>query len=431
MRYLKDSVTAGGRQWRIIAQTNSAETFVVEGEQAYAFESVKDAYSFVEFAYRTAADMRNLQPGQNYTITMADGTDKAVMVQQQTPQGVMMTDTQTGETLNVPHVQTGAEPKPAQPGKQMVQPGQPQMNGGAPAATPVSPENVTDRGYALTKSDLPKWAKVFSDECLNCGKVTMHLDEAGRCPECKPHKVRASEFGKTPHNCKHDGRHLNYKNPSDAEKFCPDCGMVYAASSNRKEDLSDEEMAEQVKITNDIVDELIEEEKAEKAKKDKKAKIVRASDILRRAAAPMPGQQAMPSAETSNDTQSGLDQQMNEKPSSDFAEKPSNDTAVGGKRQLTPHEIIEEAENLIRNALVKGVRIGADELQEYMSQQYNNTTNELLQGIAIAWQKVEYEESMEDGSEPKDQFGPKGPIDKSQLAGLVPENGPVQSPKML
>lgn len=510
MRYLKSRVAYGGREWRVIAQTNAPETYVVDGDTAYEFANERAAQQFVAAQYRKIADFTGMQPGNSYTLTMQDGTTKQVTVQQQGPQGVTFTDAQTGETMMVPHVQTGAEPKPAMPGKQTAKPPGP---GGAVDAPGQqygpSPENVTS---ALCKNDMRREGKVFSDECLTCGKVTHHLDESGVCPSCQhkkasvkvavitggpgsyhvkseegknlggPYKTReeaehrlkqveyfkhkgkktagcdsdyweegddcrcpihqkksmrvlasdrydqwmrnkqvrtpprptinctcagaydrycpehgaqtvnravrvtAAEVGREPYNCKMDHTYLLRKNPSDPERYCPNCGMVYAAQR------------------------------------------VTARDIIANPA-PMPGQQGMPSQEVANDSQAGLSQELNEKSADDFAEEPEsqaqNPTA---KRTLTPHEIIEEAESLIRNALAKGVKIGAEDLEDYMQQQYNNTPQELLQGIALAWEKVQYENDAESGRppEPQRQMGPRGPG-----AGLTPQDEVVQSPKML
>lgn len=551
MRYLKDKVAFGKREWRIVAQTNAPETFVVDGETAYEFAGEREAYQFVIAQYRKVADLRSMQPGQSYSMTMQDGTTKQVTVQQQGPQAVTFTDAQTGETMTVPHFQTGAEPKMTQPNRPNAKPPGP---GGAVDAPGQqygpSPENITG---ALCKADLSRTGRVFSDSCLNCGNQTKHLDDEALCPSCKtasarvsmnnlyfcpqcntsrtvmldpegdeihryyrgrvvrqlscehytdvnedskqptwPHRqtaairvtagdvlpfdpskrrlktlpkaqpaksapeqmvtvykfpngfgqeaqhmygwlmnpgeygaffdpawgntqggemeiqlpasqvaklrelqqsnparwgnptamrVSATDVGREPFYCKHDHSYLLRKNPSDPERYCPNCGMVYAAQR------------------------------------------VTAREVL--ADAPMPGQQGMPSGDVANDSQSQLSNQMNEKGRDDFAEAPEGQ-GPNAKRTLTPHEIIEEAESLIRNALVKGVKIGAEDLQDYMRQNYNNTPNELLQGIALAWQKVTYEEDAEADRPPQSQMGPKGPG-----AGLTPENEIVQSPRML
>lgn len=62
-----------------------------------------------------------------------------------------------------------------------------------------------------------------------------------------------------------------------------------------------------------------------------------------------------------------------------------------GKRRLTRHEIVVEAETLIRNALAGGSKIGLQELVSFMVEQYANTQDELYQGAEMAYQKVEWE----------------------------------------
>jgi hypothetical protein len=484
VKFLLDRVAVGKREWRIVADTRQPTAWVIDGKNVYEFASNRDALQYVVGEYRRIADLRSMQPGQNYTLTMSDGTTKMVQVQNQTNDGVQVLDPNSGQSMMIPHIQPGAEPKPAQAPQQggagqTPKPNQPQNQ----AATPVSPENQTDRTYSLALGDL---------------------------------KVTASEYGRTPQNCKHDGTHLNRKNPSDPEKFCPDCGMVYAAERKKAtwEDIAKEEKA-RIKLW---------QEKNKKKKKDddgevpkaakvavitggpgsyhvkseegknlggpyktreqaehrleqveyfkhkgktagcdsdywmegddcscplhrkKKARtafrawknrerIVHAFDII--AQPPMPGNQAMPSGDVSNEGQTIV---RDEKSPADFAEEPdehnpTNKTDPNAKRKLTPHEIIEEAESLIRNALVKGVKIGAAELSDYMTTYYNNPPDELMQGIALAWQKVQYEEQMES---PGDQnapggegFGPKPPTTPEEAAQFAPRNGPIRTRNML
>lgn len=62
-----------------------------------------------------------------------------------------------------------------------------------------------------------------------------------------------------------------------------------------------------------------------------------------------------------------------------------------GKRRLSRHEIVNEAETLIRNAFAAGQKIGLQELVSFMVDQYANTQDELYQGAEMAYQKVEWE----------------------------------------
>jgi hypothetical protein len=61
-------------------------------------------------------------------------------------------------------------------------------------------------------------------------------------------------------------------------------------------------------------------------------------------------------------------------------------------RKLTRHEIVQEAETLIRNALYRGTNIGAWDLVKYLQDQYSNKRQELYEGVLQAWRKVEWED---------------------------------------
>lgn len=472
MKFLRDRVAFGSHEWRIIADTRSSTTVVVDGRRAYEFASPQGAYDFVSSAYRRVADMRNMQPGQSYNLTMSDGSTKMVTVQNNTAQGVNVLDPSSGETMTIPHVQTGAEPKPVQP----VKPNNAGSPGG-PTATPnqgVSPENVT------------------SSRMLCAGDM----------------RVTAADIGREPYNCKHDNGYLYRKDPSAPEKYCAQCGMVYAAErktagrcqtcgggdkscKNCKgkpitpwegswaEKMQKEREQRQKKSAGCDSDYYVEGDdcNCDIHRKDKKAKIisqekecvncgasgrelndngeckkcqrramfrrwkneeriVRAFDVIAAQPAAMPQNQGMPSGEVVNE---GETLNMSEKGPGEFAEDPETQTPrptdPNAKRKLTPHEIIEEAESLIRNGLVKGIKIGADELQEYMGQYYNNGIEELMQGIALAWQKVQYEEGMERGTGDPNApqgpgFGPKPPTSPEEALQQAPKNGPIQTRRL-
>jgi hypothetical protein len=594
VKFLLDRVAAGDQEWRIVADTRQPTAWVLDGRHVYEFANKRDALQHVVSEYRRVADLRSMQPGQNYNLTMQDGSTRMVQVQNQTPDGVQVLDPNSGQTMMIPHVQPGAEPKPAQAPQQAgasgqtPKPNQPQNQ----AASPVSPENQTDRTYALGLNDL---------------------------------RVTASEYGRTPQNCKHDGTHLNRKNPSDPEKFCPDCGMVYAAERKKAtwEDIAKEEQArikqedekrkkekkevpraakvaytpgppeagkfyfcsrcntsrtamldregqevhraladgtvvrylsckhptaiddapvqpawqpkgwqpkmaalkcekcDALAVANDILCAKHRREYEESGAREKngatktavitggpgsyhvkseegknlggpyksreqaehrlkqveyfkhkggktagcdsdyyvegddcscplhrkkkardafrawknRERIVHAFDLI--AEPVMPGNQAMPSGDQANE---GETLKMDEKGPADFAEEPESQPSTqdpNAKRRLTPHEIIEEAESLIRNALVKGVKIGAAELSDYMTTYYNNPPDELMQGITLAWQKVQYEEKMEGGGQGDpnapggEGFGPKPPTTPEQAAQMAPRNGPIRTKSML
>jgi hypothetical protein len=605
MKFLLDKVAYGLQEWRILGDTRNTVTLVVTGDRALEFANRREAFNYVAAKYRQAADMRNLQPGQSYNLSMSDGTTKTVQVQNNTPQGINVMDPASGEVMTIPHLQQGAEPTPAQSQKPKI-PGSP----GGPTPTPnsgpssygASPENVTS---ALCADDLSR--------------------------------VTAAELGREPYNCKHDGGYLYRKDPSAPEKYCAQCGMVYAANNTIEEmertavitggpgsyhvkseegknlggpyktreqaehrlkqveyfkhkgdrtagkcetcgggnksckkchgkpitpwkgSWADEQSKkagcdsdyfvegddcdcpahakkaawspfdeapvfpegkpkvewrpyrcmncgkEKMISTNhlgrvsDYCDncswkpsfgnpeyqvpgpggrtyrpfeyagpsdrtvlqsrnaKIISEEKecsncgghgdlddrglCKKCRRKamfrawkNKERIVTAFEVIGADPA-MPGQQAMPSAETSN---MGETLKMDEKSPGEFAEEGETQPAgdINAKRQLTPHEIIEEAESLIRNALVKGVKIGADELSEYMSSYYSNGVQELMQGIALAWQKVQYEEGMEKGQQgdpnaPQGEgFGPKPPTTPEEAAQMAPKNGPIQTRRL-
>ena len=577
MRYVKDKVVKGKREWRIVAQTNSPETFVVdETLTAYAFANERDAYDYVIGEFSKTALYKDMQPGQNYSIQMADGTTRQVQVNSQTPQAVNMMDTQTGESLMVPHVQQGAEPQAAQPSAPTATPqpsqlrGQPgagttQPSGTTPAAgnTPpqeedysvqhISPPGQNKRQYALSSheerwdkhrlpetppcptcggpgirtgdlgnrryyrchscrkafSQLIRSAKVFTEECLNCGTHTQMLDDSGSCRRKGGRrgveKKAIITGGPGSYHVKsEEGKNLGgpYKSREEAERRLKQVEYFKHKKPKGKkvsarEVLSFAPMPELVEYsrhtgaTFNVFDEppVFPEGKPKRALRPYRCMncghekmiqtnhlgrvndycencswkpsfgnpdyaipfggrtyrpfeyagpnertVIQTTEAGRITArevlsfAPMPELQAMPSGSVANDSQSQLRDQMNEKSPSEFSEEEETSKAnPAAKRELTPHEIIDEAESLIRNSLAKGVRIGVNELQDYMQQQYDNLPDELLKGIALAWQKVEYEEAHENEAP---QLGAQGPFPKSKTPSLVPSDAPIQSPKM-
>jgi hypothetical protein len=539
----------------MVADTRLHNVWVLDGQNVYEFGDRRAAFQFVVGEYRKQADMRSMQPGQNYNLTMADGSTKLVQVQNQTPDGVQVLDPNSGQSMMIPHVQPGAEPKPAQ----AAQPKMPNQGGTATPAPNqgVSPENVTS--FALGRNDF---------------------------------KVMASEIGREPYNCKHDNGYLYRKDPSAPEKYCASCGMVYAASrtanipvkptagkfyfckrcntsrtaiidaagtevhkalptgevvrylscqhtspiddtpitpswqprqpqqprgamktavitgepgsyhvkseegknlggpyKSREQAEHRLKQVEYFKHKGSIARTADYEEhdpdhdddrcdpdqhhdpdgdgscpycrkKTAKILSDRKEcvncgghgnlndtgecpkcarrrafrtwknreRIVRAFDLI--ADAPFPGQQGMPSGDVANE---GQTIQRDEKSAADFAEDPETQPPSqdpNAKRKLTPHEIVDEAESLIRNGLVKGVKMGVQELTEYMITYYNNAAQELIQGITLAWQKVQYEESAEGGNPTApsgEGLGPQAPTTPEEAAQMAPKNGPIRT----
>lgn len=61
-------------------------------------------------------------------------------------------------------------------------------------------------------------------------------------------------------------------------------------------------------------------------------------------------------------------------------------------RVLSRHEIVDRAEQIIRDALYKDMKPGVYEIVEHMQSVYGNSPDELYAGVTFAWQKVQYEE---------------------------------------
>ena len=545
MKYLQEKVAYGKHEWRIVKDTAGAGVFVVTGRDVYEFRNDQEAYGYVIGEYRKVADMRNMQPGQAYQITMADGTMKTVNVQQQGPQAVIVMDSQTGETMNIPHLQGGAEPTPA-PTQRPKVPGSP----GGPTPTPnISPENITssvlcksdlrtahamrvtageigrepyyckhDRGYLYRKDpsapekycaecgmvyaaskkprfeevtcsqcgnafgpgdhgyshckdhrkvqrdkdrERDKKAKIISDdECVNCGAKSKKIDEGGQCPKCSRRKMDGAKRERAKdvqdedqeEKIRQDGHEADYERDYDdddreaqrtAGGNCPKCGgdgrwmdigCHLCGGVGMVDARTERDYIEKVRQQrgDDYVQDFLRQRGAKRSEFrawKNKHRIIRARDI--QADAPMPGQQGMPSGDVANDSQTQLSQFTKEKSPADFAEDGETQPQAGpnAKRRLTPHEIIEEAESLIRNALVKGVKIGGADLVEYMTQYYSNSPEDVMQGVTLAWQKVQYEEQTESGKPAPDSagMGPKAPTTPDEADAMAPKNGPIQT----
>lgn len=324
MRYILDQIRVHDKdEWRVIADTDSPHVWVVRnGKTAYEFENKSAAYLFITNAYRIQkqAEFQNLQPGQVYTFTMADGTTKNMRVETNANNKIELVDEQNNKYI-IPHINTNV--------------------------TPQSTINVPKTNNNITPTMQPQAKKPLSTKmAYEYHDPTVYMT----------------------HRCKHDGGFLYRKHPGMEERYCAQCGVVYVATND------DENYRRFYSWRN-------------------KEKIIYARDILQQHTILADNEKA------EEPTEEGIAESFKE------------------KRHLTPHEIIDEAENLIRNALVRGVRLGATEIAEYMEEYYDNKRQELLDGIALAWKKVLYEEKYsneEKSNAPQGEyFGPESPIDES------------------
>jgi len=326
MRYILDQIRVHDKdEWRIIADTDSSHVWVVRnGKTAYEFENKNAAYLFIANAYRIQkqAEFQNLQPGQVYTFTMADGTTKNMRVETNADNKVELVDEQNNKYV-IPHINTTVTPQSA-------------INAPKTNTNTVPPSSTVQSQKKKPLST--KIAYEYDDP-------TVYMT----------------------HRCKHDNGFLYRKSPGMEERYCAQCGAVYVATND------DDNYRKFHSWRN-------------------KGKIIYARDIL---------QQYVITAEN-EEAEEPVEEGMGE--------------MIKEKRHLTPHEVIDEAENLIRNALVRGVRLGATEIAEYMEEHYDNKRQELLDGAALAWKKVLYEEKYsneEKSNAPQGEyFGPESPIDE-------------------
>ena len=183
-------------------------------------------------------------------------------------------------------------------------------------------------------------------------KITLsHLQEDPRYYTKLRQVARQADTVRTPYYCRVD--HTRLQPYSDGPKrVCPDCGSVYSASS-----------------------------------------VLSFKDIV---AQPMPGAGGDPN-------QPPMDAEQITVPEKNLGQSP-----VGNGRVLTRHELIDEAETLIRNALWEtGHPIGTYELTQYMSDQYGNSPEEIMQAIEQAYEKIHFEDSDTNGP----NVGQGGPQD--------------------
>lgn len=510
-KYLADRISISGHEYRVIADTQEDVTEVWGKDLAWEFKNRAAAYSYLAEAYKTAQDLRNIAPGQEIQLTMADGTLKRVNVLSNDAMQIAFTDA-TGKQYTFPHMQPGVEPR-IMPKKD--------PNSQSPGDNAEGGENTTlGPGTGTT---MARRSYYENHPCNECGEK--RCESCGVCHNCQDKKALSKKHAESfphrhPQNCKHDGQYLQRKDPSDPEKACPQCGMVYEAAVTVEEVSSRDPLIERVApvwncprcprrnpaawpscpcgarkpapkqalskrqagcdsdffVEGDHCD--CPAHKGKKKALSKKAfhfsvgdtvrfkhpqlgetagKIVRddgsqyvirqgeemlavpAQYVLgpvynanRRVAQPQmpsgpPGQSVPPSSPPMSTQQTGPQQA----PAGDQAQPVDQ---PGQNRALSRHEIITEAEILIRNALHKGIRIGTWDLVEYMQQNYSNPPEELYEGATKAWEKVQWEEQeafeTSKGPGPSQQ---KHPGDEAQEAPTSvedvanqPRTGPTQ-----
>jgi len=403
MKYLADCVLLSGHEYRVIADTESPITEIWGHDLAWEFANRTAAYTYIAKArIKTAQDLRNLAPGQEVELTMADGTPKKMRILTNTSQQVVVVD-ESGQQYNIPHMQPGSAPR-VYPKSTPTTPAQSGEEGG-PTPAPGEAQRIepgTGTTYARRLSRLSKKAAF-------------------------PHR--------RPQHCQHDGAYLQRKDPQDPEKSCPQCGMVYEAvrtplSKNalRKSGGYHWEVGDLVKFSHPTLGVV----PGKIVRDDGYQYIIRHGDELlavphdyilgpyhqaqRKIAQPVP----------SSSTPTGPIQA----PAGDRPQP-----QVGGPgRPLSRHEIITEAEMLIRNALYKGIRIGVWDLVEYMRQNYSNPPEELYEGATKAWEKVQWEEqaaferAMGPGPKQPKPPGTEAPEAPMSLADIAkrPNSGPRQ-----
>lgn len=367
MRYVIDKVALNGDELVVFGDTTHSKVEVWSSRVGLEFPSRIAAFQYLAEGFRAQADLRNVQPGQQVTLPMANGESKTVNVVMNDQDNMTVLDLNTGAQMLIPHLQPGQQPlvqnNPNQNTDDSGQPEDPEQGDGLDDEGNIKPGT----GIVMSKRHLRSRRQALSKKADF------------------PHR--------SPQNCKHDNSYLQRKDPSDAEKECPQCGMVYAA-----------------------------ERKIALSKK----------------AAPMddPGQLTPNSTPPSTTELDGPEYA----PAGDVS-APDPSSGTSNNRPLSRHEIIQEAEILIRNALFKGVKIGVYDLVEYMKQQYGNSPDELYEGASKAWEKVIWEEEDElqnatgPGAEqgPQDGAGANPALEHDEQPGpsledisKKPQNGPRQ-----
>lgn len=196
---------------------------------------------------------------------------------------------------------------------------------------------------------------VKSEEGKNLGGPYNTIEEAKKrlrqveyFKHKKSHRVVIAEGDvRTPYFCKNDGTYLE-RDTGRPRKVCPSCGMLY--TSQVYPPLSSRDISLRL------------------------ADLIR-SELEPRQITAQPSEPVQPAAP---------------------AEQPSPEIPQGANPQqgrvLTRHEIVDRAEQIIRDALYKDMKPGVYEIVEHMQSVYGNSPDELYQGVTFAWQKVQYEE---------------------------------------
>lgn len=409
MKYMLDRIAAAGLEWRLIGNTDDTIVEVHGPHGVDRYLTARQAMAAILPHYKRAADFRNMQVGQTLQLPMADGTQKTVNVTLNDGQAMTVTDPTTGEQFQIPHMDKTKSPSV------MTNPNQDQST---PDGATIQP---------------------------GTGMVTI-----GRT---------AKNEGREPYHCKHDQTYLRHKNPSDPEKYCTQCGMVYAAEkepmgrillSQKDYEVTERDLYRGPRYAVDgtqILDRkytngqwwyLTRSAGTREWVTELPTRIaLSATDFAKVAAPPMPGNQAMPQSDNMNDGELAPDRQEQdfvnqEEPA--YVDDASNNPAAGNQmgRLLTKHEIVEEAETLIRNALWKGVKIGVNDLVKFMQQEYSNAPEELYAGCTLAWEKVEYEDKDNNNNDEMGiQQGPAGGGPEEMIHNIEPdledeESGPLQ-----
>ena len=620
MKFLVDRIALRGTEYRVLGDTDSPMTEVWGNDVAWEFDNREAAYRYIASGYRTANDLRSLKPGQQVQLPMASGESQIVNVVNNDQNAVTVVDTQTGQQMMIPHMQTGAQPKVMQgPNKsQTPTPADSDDEGSGGDASMITPGTGTVYALSKKQSWRGEWRPPGHPErkddkqlskkqafgycrhtCNRCGGDVSHYlkdctegpilypEDDNQHPDCIPNQRMnrrqwersgaTKEAGDFPHrhpyHCKHDGTYLQNKNPSDAEKECPSCGMVYAAErktagcdsdywvegddcscpAHSKEaatfspfdkppvfpegkpkveyrpyrcmNCGNEQMiqtnhlgqvidyckncswkpsfgnpdyavpfngrtyrpfeyagpTERTVIQRDMTAESpgmvgpsrdqdglalaavdpgivkkhpkvgpmtakpwpkttmeLERQKNKEHYRstqypyaEKGKKVDRHASLSKKGQPAPSGPAGAPAGDPSSPPISSNPTGPQQAPAGD---QPQPQAGGGQGRPLSRHEIITEAEILIRNALFKGIRIGTWDLVQYMKQQYGNPPEELYEGATKAWEKVQWEE--QEAFEQAKGPGPQQPKQPGQEAEELPmspqdvaqqpQNGPSQ-----
>lgn len=201
------------------------------------------------------------------------------------------------------------------------------------------------KGYNPEKEELSKRrgpGEVF---------LTDLWEEQKRLETTGVRKVRvAYDNIRTPYHCKMDGTYLERDNHRP-RKVCPQCGMLY--TSQVYPPLASGDVSIRL------------------------ADLVREETSFRLIAQPaMPPAAPTPAAPPSAEPETNV--------------QPGSNPTQG--RVLSRHEIVDRAEQIILDAIYKGITPGVSEIVEHMSSVYGNSPDELYSGVKFAWEKVQYEE---------------------------------------